>query len=165
MWAIFKIDQRKIDFFKRDLIKKIGNDFVIYYPKLQIKKTSGKLLINKEHRLMGNYLFFYHKNLNDKNFVYNLKFIKGLKHILEGFYNSQKNIELFIQKCKDSESKEGFIKPYFFNLNKESEYQFTSGPLINFIFKIAEIEKNKLKIFLGNVKTSFKKDELLFRPV
>ena len=47
-----------------------------------------------------------------------LKFTKGLKYFLNGFSQSQKDIEKFIYKCKESENNKGYLTQSFYELVK-----------------------------------------------
>ena len=110
-------------------------------------------------------MFCFHKNFNNQNVVNNLKFTRGLKYLLGGYVQSQEEIKKFIKKCKDSESTKGYLTQNFFELCVNSKYQFTSGPFTETIFKIINLQKNKISILLGNIKTTIKKDEFLFSPI
>ena len=119
----------------------------------------------KEFNLLGDYLFCFHKSFNNFSTVNKLKFTKGLKYFLTGFVQSQEEIKKFIKKCKESENEEGYLSQNFFELYVNSKYQFSSGPFTEMIFKIVELQKNKINILLGNIKTTIKKNEFLFRPL
>ena len=95
----------------------------------------------------------------------NLKFSKGLKYFLSGFIESQKEIEDFIHKCKNSENKEGFLSTNFFDLIPNGKYKFSTGPFADKIFKIINLQKNKIRILMGNIKTTIKEKEFLFTPI
>ena len=71
----------------------------------------------------------------------------------------------FINKCKDSENKDGFLSYKFYNLKLNKPYKFFSGPFTNKIFKIIELQKNKIHILMGNLKTTVKKEDFLIQPV
>ena len=88
-----------------------------------------------------------------------------LKYFLNGFLKSQREIESFIHKCKNSENKEGYVSSNFFNLNFKNEYKFSNGPFAHSIFRIIEFQKNTFKILVGSLKTTIKKKDYLFRPV
>jgi len=165
MWVVIKIDQKKFKFLLKDLKKKLGSDFAIYNPKLQIQTYKNNKLIEKEFNLLGDYLFCFHKKLNDKKIVNTLQYCKGLKYILSGFFQSQPEIKNFIERCKKSETDNGYLSQDFFKININSKFQFISGPFSNTIFKIIELQKNKIKILMGNLKTTIKKKEFLFKPV
>ena len=88
-----------------------------------------------------------------------------MKLILKGFYGSQNEICKFIEKCKISEDSRGYISDEFYELKINSDYQFFSGPFANSIFKIVELQKNKINVVIGNLKTTIKKKEFLFQPI
>ena len=164
MWAIIKIDQKKFKFLLTDLKKKLGPDFQIYNPKLQIQTYKSNKLVEKEFNLLGDYLLCFHKKFNDKKIINTLHYCKGLKYILNGFFQSQPEIKNFIERCKKSETGNGYLSQDFFKININSKFQFISGPFTNTIFKIIGLQKNKIRILMGNLKTTIRKKEFLFKP-
>ena len=74
-------------------------------------------------------------------------------------------ISKFIEKCKVSEDSEGYISEQFYDLKVNSNYKFFSGPFTNSIFKIIQLQKNKIKILMGKFKTTVNKKEFLFQPI
>ena len=110
-------------------------------------------------------MFCFHKSLEYKNTINSLRFTRGLKYFLEGLVESQKDIERFIRKCKDSENEEGFLSRDFFDLDVNKKYKFSSGPFTDKIFQIINLQRNRIKILMGNIKTTIKKKEFLFTPV
>tara|TARA_B100000029_G_scaffold122774_1_gene116360 strand:+ start:467 stop:964 length:498 start_codon:yes stop_codon:yes gene_type:complete len=165
MWTILKFDKKNLALLERDLKKKLGNDLKIYIPKLRIQKYKKNKLISKDINLLGDYLFCFHKNLEFKNTLNSLRFTVGLKYFLEGFVESQKDIEKFISKCKDSENQDGFLSRNFFDLDLSRKYKFSSGPFADKIFQIINLQKNKIKILMGNIKTTIREKEFLFTPI
>jgi|TARA_B100000929_G_scaffold140303_1_gene111050 hypothetical protein len=165
MWAIIKFDKKKLELLKKDLKEKLGEDINVYKPKLLFKKYKNNKLINKEFNLLGDYLFCFHKNFQDSSTISKLKFSKGLKYFLNGFVQSQKEINKFIKKCKESENEEGYLSQNFYELCINSNYQFSSGPFTEMIFKIIDLQKNKINILLGDIKTTIKKNKFQFRPL
>ncbi len=165
MWTIIKVDKKKINFFKEDLTKKIGSKFKIYNPKLITQKYKNNKLINKEFNLLGDYLFCYHEDFSNKFTINNLQFVKGLKYILNGFTQSQNEIINFINRCKDSEDKNGYLSSDFYSLENNMNYKFSSGPFANTIFKIINLQKNKIDILMGNIKTTINRKRYLISPV
>ena len=93
-----------------------------------------------------------------------MKFTKGLKYFLSGFSQSQKDIEKFIHKCKESENKYGYLTQSFYEICKNTNYRFSSGPFTEKIFKIINLQKNKIDILLGNIKITTDKKEFSFIP-
>ena len=165
MWTIIKFDKKKLDFLKKDFTKKLGKDFIIYNPKLFIQKYKNNKLINKEFNILGDYLLCFHKDFKNPATINKLKFSRGLKYFLNGFIQSQNEIEKFVNRCKNSENKKGYLSSNFCQLYINSNYQFASGPFAEKIFEIINLQKNRIDILMGNIKTTIKKQEFLFNPV
>ena len=165
MWTILKFDKKKIDFLKRDFQEKLGKDCIIYTPKILVKKYRQSTVISKEISLLGDYLFCYHKNFRNPNIINQLKFVRGLKYFLEGFLISQNEIQNFVNKCKELENTKGYITQNIFEIIEDKKYKFLSGPFTDQIFKIMQMQKNKINILIGNLKTRINKKEFLFYPV
>jgi len=114
---------------------------------------------------LGDYLFCFHKTFKDPNTINSLKFTRGLKYFLNGFIKSQNQIIDFIDKCKHSENKKGYLTQNFYQLTINSKYKFSTGPFTEMIFKIIGLQKNKIRILLGDKKTTIIQNEFLFRPL
>ena len=162
MWTIIKFDKKKLASLKNDLELKLGEGLNIYIPKIFIKKYRKNKFVGREFDLLDNYLFCFHEKFKDKQTINNLKFTKGLKYFLNGFILSQNEIRKFIEKCKNSEDKNGYLSQTFFELYINSNYKFYSGPFSEKIFKIIDLQKNKINILLGNIKTTINKNKFLF---
>ena len=128
---------------------------------MKLKRFKKNKLKNYEFDILGDYIFCFHKNF-EKNNIYDFNFCRGLKYFLNGYKQYQKDIKKFIKKCKKYENEEGYVSKTFFDLNINSYYKFSSGPFTDQIFKIVEIQKNKINILLGKVKTTINKDRFLF---
>ena len=165
MWTILKFKNKSLKTLKKEFSKVLGKNYIIYIPKLFVQKYKNNKLIEKEFNLLGDYLFCFHKKLSDKKVINTLQYSKGLKYILNGFSQSQIEIKDFIERCKKAETNKGYLSQDFFEININSECQFISGPFSNAIFKIIEIQKNKIKILMGGLKTIVKKKEFLFKPI
>ena len=165
MWAVIKIDHRKLNLLKSDFKEKLGPDFQIYSPKTAIKKKYKNKFIFKEINMMGDYIFCFHKKFSQTEIIKKLQFCRGLKYFLNGFCKSQFDIENFVTRCKKSENSLGYISHNFFTLNLTKKYKFSNGPFASNIFKILELQRNKLEILIGSLKTTIKKNEFLFSPV
>ena len=165
MWTIIKYEKKKLEFLKLDLEKKLGSECKFYQPKLLYKNYRKKKLIEKEFDLLGDYLFCFNEKFDNSKFINTINYSRGLKYILNGFIESQKEICAFIDKCKLSEDTNGYLSDQFYDLNVNSNYKFFSGPFTNSIFKILELQKNKIKILMGNLKTTVNKKDFLFQPV
>ena len=165
MWAIIKFDNKKIKILKDQIKTKLGNDTKFYQPKILIQKYKMNKLINKEFNLLGDYIFCYHKKfIEEKNFKY-FRYVKGLKYILNGIKKSQKEIENFISECKKSENNDGYLTSSSFSLIENKNYIFKSGPFTEKIFSVINLQKNKIDLLLGNLKTTINKKDLLFSPL
>ena len=134
--------------------------------KEDFQKFLKKKVCIKEVSLLGDYLLCFHKDFSKKSVLTSLKYCKGLKYFLTDFLNSQKEIQKFINKCKENENERGFIKSTFFEYKKNCNYEFISGPFTNMIFSIISEQKSKLKILVNNIVTTIsKKSGYLYRPV
>ena len=149
---------------KKDFQEKLGKDIILYSPKLLIEKNNKNKIIKKEFSLLGDYIFLYHNKIN-QHILNNLKFSRGLKYFLEGFLSSQKEIEFFINKCKSLENEKGYISQNLFEIVENEKYKFLSGPFRSEIFKILEVQKNKINVLIGNFKTYIKTKDYIFLPV
>ena len=165
MWAVIKFDRKNLNYLKNQLSLKMGKNCKIYCPKMLVEKFKNNKLIKKEFHLMGDYLFCFNEKFNDKNILEILKSTRGLKYILNGFNKSQSEICKFIDKCKMSEDENGYISEQFYDLKINLNYKFLSGPFANSIFQIIQLQKNKIKILMGNLKTTVNKKEYSFQPV
>ena len=165
MWTVLKIDKKKINLFKEDFKKKLDKNFIIYSPKIIIQNFKNNKLVDKEIDLLGSYLFCFHKEFNNPITFNKLKFIRGVKYFLNGFSQSQNEISDFINRCKNSENQNGYISTNFLNLKNNNSYKFVSGPFTNKIFKIINLQKNKIDILMGNIRTTINKRDLLVNPL
>ena len=150
MWIVAKYDKKKANFFLEDLKKKLKDKVVIYNPRVKIEKFYKKKLISKEFNILGDYIFCFNPKFANQKILDNLQFTKGLKYFLSGFYKSQKEIKEFIKKCKKSENENGFISADFFDIELNKKYKFNSGPLLNLIFQVVEVQKTKFKVLMGD---------------
>ena len=164
MWTVLKIDKKKYQLMKIDLKKKLGDNYNLYCPKMIIKKYNKNKLISKELNLLGDYIFCFSKKFENNYYLKNLSFIRGVKSILINTHY-QKDISEFIHNCKKHENESGYLCTNFIKTNIENNYKFISGPFVEKIFKILNIQKNKILILMGNIKTSIKPEEHLFYPV
>ena len=165
MWTVIKFDKKNYHLLKEDIKKKIGNDCIIYRPKILIQKFKNNKLVNKEVDILNDYLFCFHEKFKEKNIDQKFRFLRGLKNFLGGYYEFQTDIKNFINKCKISENENGYISKNVFEININSYYKFSAGPFVNKIFKIIDFQKNKINILMGNLKTTVSKRKFLSDPV
>ena len=152
MWAIIKIDKKKFELFKIEMKKKLGGECKFYSPKLKIERVKNKKIKERTFYLLGDYIFCYNKQFNQKFFASQLKSIIGLKYIINNFFLAQNEIKIFIDKCKSLENSDGFIKENLFNIYVNKNYRFISGALSGTLFKIIEFNKSKINILIVNTK-------------
>ncbi len=165
MWLIVKFEKGKINFFKSELKKKLNSEIIYYYPKLKVEFQKNYKIYFKEKNLMNDYIFVYSEKFSNLTEVENLKFVKGLKYFLKGSNYSQTEISSFISKCKKTEDKDGYLTNSFYDLILNADYKFTNGPLANTIFKLLKIDKKKIEIIVGNIKTKIDKNKFLISPI
>ena len=165
MWAVIKFDKNQLKLFEIEFKNKFKNECKLYFPKLLTQKIKKNKKFNKELNLLGDYVFCFHNNFACNNTYNEIKFLKGVKSLLIGHQNSQKDIINFILNCKKLENKEGYISQTVYKTEINKLYKFTSGPFTEKIFKIIELQKNKIEILMGNIKTSIGKKNLLFCPL
>jgi len=167
MWIILKFIKNDLTLLRKDLSNKLGGDVEFYLPKLKLQKFKKNKLYSSEFLLLGDYLLCYHSSFRNNKIINSLQYCRGLKYFLNGFLNSQKEIDSFVEKCLKYEDSNGYIKQSFFNFDYScnKKYTFLSGPFTNMIFKIINQQKNKIEILLGKFKTTVSDKEHLFRPV
>ena len=165
MWILLKADTKNINMMLLNFKKILGEDVQLYQPKMLFQNFKNNKVKNKEINLLGDYFFCYHKKFEKKSSINLIKFCVGLKLILEGYQDSQPEIIQFINRCKNSENEKGYLSANFFNLKESYDYKFMTGPFTNMIFKIINLHKDKINILLGNLKTTIKKNQFLFKPL
>ena len=136
-WIVAKINRNQENIFKRSIQEKFKNEFELFYPK--ILKGKSKEYVN----LLGDYVFL---NIKTNSLILKEKYLKGLKYFLNNFYLDQKNIETFINYCKEN-SENNIINLKFFNNLKFSKIKFNTGPFKNFFFKIFWKNKKLLAVY------------------
>ncbi len=165
MWAILKIDYNYLNLFKNDFKKVIGSEIEIYSPKYLIQNFNKNKLKFKEIKLLGSYVFCFHKNFNNLNFYNNIKYLKGFNSLIPGYIETQKEISQFIKDCKNSENDRGYVQNSFFNMKIENNYKLKTSVFTNKAFEIMKFHKNRIEIMIGNLKVSAKTKDLLAQPI
>ena len=165
MWAVIKYDPKGLHQMKAEIAKKFNGVTEYYNPKIIVEYYLKNKLSRKKINLLGDYIFCYNKNFNNKNNINEIKFIRGLKYILSGYACFQEDITKFINICKNSEKIDGCVSLDFIDLTLNAKYKFTSGPFTGKIFELINFQKNKLSILLGKIKTTTAKKEFLFSRV
>ena len=79
MWSVIKIDRKKINVFKKEFKKKLGGTCEFYTPRLDIESFKNNKKISKQINLLGDYIFCFNQNFENKDLIRHLKNTKGLK--------------------------------------------------------------------------------------
>ena len=115
---------------------------------------------------MEGYLICFDQKFKDKNVINNLKFLKGLNSLIDGYKSNQNEIISFIEKCKRFQNREGFLTQEFFENSNFSKGKFVSGPFTNFIFDIISKNSKKTEILIGRYKTIISENSnFLYLPI
>ena len=77
MWIVFKIDRKKIKFFRNEIKFKAGSKTLIYSLKMLINYFLKNKLVSKELLLLGDYIFCYNKNFSNKFILETLGTLKA----------------------------------------------------------------------------------------
>ncbi len=166
MWTVLKFDRKNLNGLLKDLSKKLETKPKIYQPKIRFNVLrENKILSKSETFLLNDYLLCYHDSFRNIKTIESLKYCKGLKYFLDGYINSQKEINDFIQKCENHNDKEGYIKQSFFDFSKDKKLTFISGPFTDMVFNILSEQNNKIKILINNSKVTLSNTKYLFKPV
>jgi len=165
MWAVVKFDKKKFSLIKSQMQQKYKGNFEVYCPKINFESFHKNKLIKKNYNLLGDYMFCFCDGLQRAKGINQIKYLNGVKILLDGFAASQKDIIEFIKKCKNMENNEGIISSNLFDIEKNKLYKFSTGPFTQKIFKIIEFQKNKIEIIMGNIKTSINKKDFVFNPL
>ena len=70
-----------------------------------------------------------------------------------------------MKKCKNLENNNGHITQPVFETKINKFYKFSSGPFTQQIFKILTIQRNKIKILMGNISTTIDKRRYSLSPL
>ena len=162
MWIIIKFKQNQFYTLKQEFKKKLEIEPNFFFPKLKLQKIKKNKLISYVSPLLGDYIFCFHPKFSNENILRNVNYLKGVKFLLNGFRNYQKDIPNFIKRCRSSEDENGYIKQTFFNFVAIDKIKFLSGPFTNIIFKIMKRQKDSMKVSDGNVNISFSAERYLF---
>lgn len=165
MWIVIKLNKNKLNFFKQDFKKKFKNECVVYYPTVLGQKFYKNKIIKKKLNLLGDYIFCFHESFSDIKNLNQIKFLKGVNFLLDGYLNTQEEIKRFIDECKSLENKDGHITQAIYKIEVDKLYKFNSGPFAEKIFRIIQLQKNKIDILMGDLKTSIGKKNFLFSPI
>jgi hypothetical protein len=162
MWTVIKIKINELNLLKQDLDKKLNSDYKIYAPKILFTSyTNKKKPKAKQMYLLGDYIFCFSNKFKEQKYLEIIKFSRGIKSIISSFKSSQNEISNFIQRCRCYEIKKDIISLNFFDVEQDKSYQFNSGIFTNHLFKVVKVQKEKIKILMGNLNIFFNKEKYL----
>ena len=166
MWVVLKYNKNELNFLKQDFKKALGELPIIFQPKIRYQKLIRHRIIFLEKNILDDYLICYHEKFKGNKTLEILNNLRGLKYFLEGSNNNQREIISFVNCCKKNQDKNGYIKQSFFEFQDIKKGIFMNGPFTNMIFTVIENKKDKLKVLIGNMKTTLTKNSnFLYRSV
>ena len=166
MWVVLKYKKNEFNFLKQNFKKALGDSPLIFLPKFRYQKLVKNKLQFLEKNILNDYLICYHEKFKNVKTLTLLKNLRGLKYFLTNSITNQKEIESFIDYCKKNQDSDGYIKPSFFEFSNMKKGMFLSGPFTNMIFSVIEKQKDKLKVLIGRVTMTIKKNSnYLYRIV
>tara|TARA_B100001057_G_scaffold500939_1_gene618998 strand:+ start:3638 stop:4138 length:501 start_codon:yes stop_codon:yes gene_type:complete len=166
MWLVAKLRKKEFSIFKQDLKNKIKSKLKFYQPKLLKDMNKRNKIFKKEIHLMGNYIFIYNEEFNNKNFINSLSTTRGLDYFLNKSELNQTQVINFINLCKNFEDQEGYLKPIFFKSLINFKAKFLTGPFVNQVFQVVEKKENFLKIILNDLELKLTdKAKYLYQPI
>ena len=164
MWIVIKLKKKKeAELFKGSLKNILGSNAHFYFPKVLVEDYLKNKVIKKDYPILGNYIFLYHEKLQSKLILSKIQYTRGLEYVLTGFKNCQKEIQEFIDRCKNSENKSGYLTNSFYDLCAGNKIKINSGPFANFVSEIIKVNKNKIDLKIGNYKVTTTIDGSLLR--
>jgi len=153
MWLVIKLKKGLIfNLFKCGLKNLLLSDPELYSPKITRQRIKGNKFYQKDLHVLGNYIFVFHEKFKNKIYINKLNFIKGVDKVLNGFQYSQEEINSFVSKCKINEDENGYLLQEFFTNIVGNKIKFHSGPFINFVSELIDIQRNKISVLAGKYK-------------
>tara|TARA_Y100000294_G_scaffold167775_1_gene177276 strand:- start:618 stop:1118 length:501 start_codon:yes stop_codon:yes gene_type:complete len=165
MWIVIKFKKKDLNIFRAEIKEKLENNLECYLPKVSVEKIIKNKITQVSRYITDDYLFAKINNISEKEVLLKLKYLKGVKYILNHFHCSQLEIEKFVNKCKLHEDDNGNLKSSFFEIVNKTKIQFLNGPFLNQIMNIVENKKNFIKTSLNNINLTVKKKNNFFQAV
>jgi hypothetical protein len=148
MWIVAKIKPKQQSIFIDSINRSLKDKTEIYFPRIVVKNDKKEKIAN----LLGTYIFCFNKSFNSEKILKAFQYIKGLNYFLTNSLSNQKDLNKFINSCKSFENSKGILDSSFFLNFSSKNFKFTDGPLKNLLFKILDVNKNKIFAEIGNNK-------------
>ena len=159
MWVVLKIKKySELNIIRKSLTDLFGSSPKLCNPKVKTSTCSKKNNI-KDTFLLEKYILIHHNKLSNQFYLNKMRYMRGIDYCLQGFKGCQNEIYKFVQKCEKNQDNSGYVSSDFFNLSKGMDVRFSKGPFENFVSKIVEIQKKKLKMLVGNYSIYLEKKE------
>ena len=167
MWIVAKVKKNEISLLKNSLKNTLGSFPEFYSPKIIIEKVIKNKIYKLDKLILGNYIFIKHDKFVNLKILSSLRFAKGLDYVLPFINSSQNDISKFIKNCKLNENKFGYLTQSFFELIINKKYKFSTGPFVEFIGEILELQKNRITTLVGNytVCINSKKNNCILKTI
>ena len=166
MWIVVKYKRNELNLLKKNLTSALKEKILFYNPKIKYQKIISGKIKTCEKFILENYLICYHPKFECSKTLSKLRYTKGLSFFLNGFKSNQNEIENFVVNCKKFENKEGFMSQNFFHHENFHKGKFISGPFTDLIFRVISKQGNKLKVLIGDIKTTiYKNSSIIYRPI
>ncbi len=160
MWVVLKIKKySELNIIRKSLTDLLGSSPKLCNPKVKTKSISGKKNTNRDTFLLEKYVLIYHNKLSNQLYLNKISYMRGIDYCLQGFKSCQNEIYKFVQRCEKYQDNLGYVNSDFFNLSEGMDIRFSKGPFVNFVSKIVEIQKKKLKMLVGNYSIYLEKKE------
>ena len=160
MWVVLKIKKySELDIIRKSLTDLFGSSPKLCNPKVKTKNISSKKNTIRDTFLLEKYILIHHNKLSNQFYLNKIRYIRGIDYCLQGFKSCQNEIYKFVQKCEKNQDTSGYVNSDFFNLSEGMDIRFSKGPFVNFVSKIVEIQKKKLKMLVGNYSIYLEKKE------
>ncbi len=165
MWIVLKIKKySELNIIRKSLTDLFGSSPKLCNPKVKTISVNSKINTNKDTFLLERYILIYHNKLSNQFYLNKISYMRGIDYCLHGFKGCQNEIYKFAQKCEKNQDTSGYVNSDFFNLSEGMNIKFSKGPFVNFVSKIVEIQKKKLKMLVGNYSIYLEKKENCLSP-
>ena len=159
MWVVLKIKKySELNIIIKSLTDLFGSSPKLCNPKVKTSTRIKKNII-KDIFLLEKYILIHHYKLSNQFYLNKIRYMRGIDYCLQGFKSCQNEIYKFVQRCEKYQDNLGYVNSDFFNLSEGMDIRFSKGPFVNFVSKIVEIQKKKLKMLVGNYSIYLEKKE------